>query len=103
MDATEAAYACPVGLAFWADATDVGGRYPSETWIVAITASDVRGSSTLATTSREILSLLSLGVPSTLSYPTLALGATTTAANNSSLTFTQQGNTRADIQCRVQP
>lgn len=96
--ATEAAYACPVGLMFWADATDAGGRYPGETWIAAITASDIHGSSTVATTSREVLSLLSLSVPSTLSYTTLALGATTTAANNSSLTFTQQGNTRADVQ-----
>lgn len=98
--ASEARYTCPIELASWADATDVGSAYEDTIWTGHIQTTDLSALTATATTTVEINSLLAFTVPGTISYGALAIGATTTAANASEMIVAQGGNTAATIAVR---
>lgn len=91
-------YDCAVALQFYADATDAG-TYSAQNWIASVTVIDTAGpaTSSAVTDTTEVASLTALSIPSSIAYGTLALGASTTNANNQEMTISQNGNTLADV------
>lgn len=95
---TDLWYSCgPFAVQYFADSTSAGGAYLSDNWTgrVEVTDGTTTGNTTLA---KEMQTLLSLSIPGSIDYGTLALGAVTTDANNQTLTVTQQGNDAADVE-----
>lgn len=95
---TEVDYDCPVGIAYWIDATDASGRFASDDWTVRVMTTDISQASSTATRSIEIESLLALNIPESIAYGTFSLGDQTTSGNNREMILTQKGNTYADVQ-----
>lgn len=91
-------YDCPVALQFFADATDVSGRYPSDNWQAWIQVTDNSSSSTVASTTKEIASILSANVPGSVGYGTMGLGQKTSSSTNQEMVITQKGNSLADVE-----
>ncbi|MCX6800382.1 MAG: hypothetical protein NT091_04535, partial [Candidatus Falkowbacteria bacterium] len=91
-------YDCTVNIAFYIDSTDVGGRFSAQNWVVYLKVIDTSNkTATNSTVTKEIATVLSLGIPTSINYGTINLGASTTAANNQEMTLTQKGNDEADI------
>jgi hypothetical protein len=98
--ATEAKYICQVNLAYWTDSTSAGGPYLSDYWFVEVRAYDEGGFGSDVSLTKEIATLLALNIqaPAVVDYGTRPLGSTTTAANNTQLTYQQYGNDEADVE-----
>ena len=98
VSSTTQKYNCQIDLQYFIDSTDESGRFPNEHWITHIKVIDtLSASSTDNTTTKEIASVLSLNIPSTINYGTLNLGDQTTSENNIDTLIIQQGNTESDI------
>ena len=95
---TEVDYDCPISLAYWIDATDTSGRFPTDDWTVLVTTVDIPGAVATATRSIEIESLLALNIPESIPYGTFSLGDETTSGTNQEMVLTQKGNTYADVE-----
>lgn len=95
---TEVDYDCPISIAYWTDATDTSGRFPSDDWTVLITTTDIPGAVATATRSIEIGSLLALNIPNSIPYGTFNLGDETTSGTNQEMVLIQKGNTYADVE-----
>ena len=95
---TEVAYDCPVAIAYWTDATDAGGRYPSEIWRGNVFASDAIGATTTREEEVEVTSLLALTIPEDIDYGVRSLGEQSTATSDVEMILTQRGNTSADVE-----
>lgn len=93
----EAAYSCPIDIAYFADATGVGGRYVNDDWTAYVTITDSYGLVATSTKTVEVNSLLALSIPDTITYGVLNLGEETDSATNHEMVITQKGNTRADV------
>lgn len=100
---TATTYNCPLDIAFWIDATDAGGHYPNDSWIAAVTVSDLVSDLTTNTATTTINSLLALNIPETINYGTRTLNEESTTANNVELSLTQRGNTKADVEIQGTP
>ena len=97
--ATTKKYNCEIAVQFWADSTDTGGRFSAEDWQVYVEAEDntaTTGSNN--SVSKEIGTVLSVNIPTSIVYGTFGLGESTTALNNNEMLITQQGNDEADVE-----
>lgn len=97
-DSTSKKYNCAVALQYYTDATDGGGRYPNDNWIIYVKVLD--GENNIGENNsviKEIGSIVAVDIPLNLSYGSLSLGATTTIATNQEMIFTQKGNVVADV------
>ena len=97
--ATTKKYDCEIVVQYWADSTDDGGRFPGENWQVFVEAED---NSTATgndnSISKEIGTVLSVNIPTSIIYGTFGLGESTTASNNQEMIITQRGNDEADVE-----
>lgn len=91
-------YSCGVELSYLIDATTAGSTYASQDWTVEIIAIDDIGGLDNLVYSIEVDSILSVSIPSSLAFGQLVPGTQTTAGTNTSLTFTQEGNTPATLE-----
>lgn len=91
-------YECVVRPQYFADATISGSTYAAENWIALVRVIDATSFSSTKTAPIEMNSLLALDIPSSIAFGEIALGATTTAETNQSITISQRGNTMADIE-----
>ena len=103
-DTTQIRIYCPFDLAYRADstATEDGSRFPLRNWIATVQAKDnAVGATYQANTSStiEMATTLSLqfGAENIVYSSSLAAGASSSDTTNTPLTFTQKGNTKADI------
>ena len=94
----EVAYDCPVTLAYWTDATDTGGRYPSQVWKGRVVVSDLGGDFDIREGDVEVNSLLALTIPTSINYGTRVLGELSTATSNVDMVLTQRGNAASDVE-----
>lgn len=99
MSDTQLRYSCPIGIQYYADATEAGGEFADEHWIVAMTASDVHGAiGTDQSQTREIQTLLALDFDRVIDYGTVSLGMETDESTAATQGFAQAGNDRADVE-----
>ncbi len=112
LTATTVGYNCVFNLQYYADSTSTGGQFPDDTWTAGVLVIDdacsggfdafdqgnCSTSSGSNTKLLEIGTLLSLGLPSSISYGTLALGVTTSNSTNTAVTITQTGNDVGNVQ-----
>ncbi|MFH1315428.1 MAG: hypothetical protein ABIH67_03470 [Candidatus Uhrbacteria bacterium] len=96
----EAKFACPFSLQYYADSTDASSdTYSADTWTVSVTVTDDNSATDNdKTVTKEMGTLLSLNIPSTITFGTLALGASTVIADNQMMTIEQYGNDSADVE-----
>jgi len=91
-------YNCSLSLKYYIDSTDTSGHYPDDEWIIYLRAYDNSGEYTENYAhSREIMGTLSLNIPSSIHYGSLANGEMTTASTNVEMIISQNGNSAADI------
>ena len=94
-------YDCQIDLYYYTDATDNGGSYPVDNWIVFVKVEDkTPESATDSSLSKEIAAMLSLNIPATLDYGSFSLAQTTDTNTNQHYIVTQYGNDQADIQVK---
>lgn len=93
---TTATYTCTVNVQYYADPTDTGSLYASDNWTMRVTPSDEVATGTVSNDTIEMNSLVALTTSGATNFGTLALGADTGAANQT-ITVTNVGNTRLDI------
>ncbi|MFC1618031.1 hypothetical protein ACFL2B_02000 [Patescibacteria group bacterium] len=102
VNSTTLEYDCPVAVEYYADATDTGSAYASDTWNPWMYASDGTGGFDMdfkvAGVKPEYNTKLGLSIPDTINYGNLANNTSTTSANNQVQTITQQGNDVADVE-----
>lgn len=90
---------CPLSLAFYTNSTVTGGPDAAQDWIVKVTATDAANATgSDSSLHKEINTLLSLSIPSTLSFGSLANGVSTDASNNQAMSIEQYGNDEADVE-----
>lgn len=91
-------YSCgPYVLQYFVDSTSTGGAYLSDNWTGRVAVTD-GGTPVASTITKEMQTLLSLSIPTSINYGTLALGASTTMANDQEMVITQYGNDEADVE-----
>ena len=83
---------CNANIWYFAQPTDAGSPWASDTWSAAMNVSDFENATGTATsTSVELLSLLGIQVASSINYGSLSPGSTT-ASLNTPVTITSVGN-----------
>ena len=98
-DLEEKEYNCQMDLEYYTDATDEIGRFSAQNWLVYVKVVDTtQASGTDNSLSKEIQTVLSLSIPSSIDYGNLSLGQSTVQANNVEMVITQQGNDQADVE-----
>ena len=94
----QASFSCPITLSYWVDATVAGGVDPTGSWTAAVTVRDFANAEGLhSSTTNDINTLASLSVGTSIAYPQLGLGDSTTVANDVELVLTQQANDVATV------
>ncbi len=89
---TIASFSCSFPLQYYADRTDSGANGATD-WTAAVTATDQASATGMLTNSTEVASLVSLDVPATLEFGTLAINA---ISAEQTLVFTNWGNQTID-------
>jgi hypothetical protein len=98
-DSIQAQYDCEFALEYFIDGTDSNSANSGDEWTVeVIVEDDDAETDTDTTVTKDIETLLSLNIPATIDFGTLALGASTTDANNVEMSITQYGNVNADVE-----
>jgi hypothetical protein len=89
---------CSYNVQYFADPTDSGTPWAGQSWLGAMTATDVDGATTTATSSSGVtlLSLLALSVTPSINYGTLSPGSTT-ATLNQPVVVTSTGNVSLNV------
>lgn len=95
-DNTEAAFDCEIVIAYWIDATDNAGRFPSDNWNTFVTVTDAADVTSSNSRETEVKSLLALNIPDSTNYGHLTLGEITTVSQQT--TLKQRGNMKADVE-----
>ncbi len=97
-DLKEKAYDCSITVPYYVDATDASSSYAAQNWVVSVSVTD--GSTTVSdhSTTKEMGTLLALGIPNFIALGEHALGNETTAGTNVGYTLTQEGNGQADVE-----
>lgn len=90
-------YDCAIAIQYYADATDAVSANAAENWVVLVDVTDGTASAQDTSLTKEMETMMALTIPSSINYGTLALGATTSAANNQEQTISQAGNDVADV------
>jgi hypothetical protein len=99
VDTTTINYTCTFNVNFFADASVTGGSAATDTWTASVRVTDDSSSaSSYLTQLFEIPTLLSLSIPTSISYGTLAREQATTNTDNVEMTITQFGNDQADVE-----
>lgn len=92
-------YNCSMALQYYADSTSTGGEFPTENWVVSVKVTDAGSlNATDTALTKEMQTLLGLTIPSSIAYGALALGASTSNANNQEQVIAQAGNDNADVE-----
>lgn len=97
-DPNQKTFSCQMNLLHIAQSTVSGGQFPSENWVAYVSVTDGVTSATNNATNKEMQSLLSLTIPSTIAFGARSLGDQSTAGNNVEMILTQKGNTEADVE-----
>ena len=99
-DSTQAKFNCPFDLQYYVDSTDADSDNYSDThWTVYVRVDDDNNAYSFdSSVTKDIESFVSLNIPSSIDFGTMALGATTTDSNNVALTIEQYGNLAADLE-----
>lgn len=90
-------YDCEIALQFFADATDVGGRYSDNVWKAWTIVTDSSTATGISSTTKEVATILSVNIPNAITYGTFSLGAKTASSTNQEMVITQKGNDEADV------
>jgi hypothetical protein len=92
-------YNCQISIQYYTDSTDAGGRFQNENWVVDVKVYDLSSSSgSNNSVTKEMGTILSLNIPTTINYGSFGLGDQTTNANNKEMEIAQTGNDEADVQ-----
>lgn len=92
-------YNCQMDLQFYTDSTMAGGAGAGNDWRVFVSVTDGDdGAVTDDTLTKDVNTLLSVNIPNSIEFGTLAIGSKTTAANNQVMVIEQRGNDRADLE-----
>lgn len=92
-------YNCQIDLQYYADSTSAGGEFPEDSWTALITVTDGSlASTTDATLTKEMQTLLALFIPPNINYGSLDINQATDATNNQHMVITQGGNDVADVE-----
>ncbi|MBU0708094.1 hypothetical protein KKG41_07070 [Patescibacteria group bacterium] len=94
---TTETYTCTFPVQFYADPTDVGSAYESDTWRCWLSPTDTVGQGTAGLDSIEMNTLIALDVTSSISYGTLNLGGDTGTTDKTTI-ITNTGNRQIDVQ-----
>ena len=90
-------YTCTANIYYFADPTDTNTKYPSDTWLSTISATDNNSASSNTTVSSgvEMNSLIAFSVTTTIDYGTLAVGESNNPLDKVT-TITPTGNVGLD-------
>ena len=99
-DVTEASFSCTFSLQYFIDGTDeYSDSYSATDWTVYVKVTDDDAESDTDTSiTKEMQTLLSVNIPASMDFGTMALGASTTNENNQEMSITQYGNESADLE-----
>lgn len=92
-------YNCPVEIPYFSTSTEIGSAHAAEEWVAEVKVHDAGGG--LAADNflrKEMGSLLSVSIPSEISFGNLSLGEETGIENNYEQIITQAGNAAADLE-----
>jgi hypothetical protein len=99
-DDTQAKFDCQFNINYYADATDANSdNYTSTDWTVEVYLLDDDASSAEDTSLQKVMpTLRSLSIPSTISFGTMALGASLDAGEGEQMSIEQYGNDEASVE-----
>jgi hypothetical protein len=97
-DPNQKTFSCRMNLLNIAQSTVSGGQFPNENWVAYVSVTDGVETGTHNATTKEMQSILSLTIPSTIAYGNRDLGAQSTVENNVEMVLTQRGNVEADVE-----
>lgn len=97
-DPNQKTFSCQMNLLHIAESTVTGGQFPAENWVAFVSVTDGGTPVTDNATNKEMQSIMSLNIPTTIPFGARALNELSTAANNVEMILTQRGNVQSDVE-----
>ena len=97
-DLNQKVFSCRLDLHYYADATAAGSAFAAQNWAAYVYVSDGQSFGEDTSVTKEIPSLLSIFIPTTLPFGARSVGDVSTSGNNQEMTLVQRGNTEADVE-----